>query len=297
MWFDRPAVCTRAAVARSAAALIGALLVSGCASESGSQLQVVATTTNLASLIREIGGERIAVRVLVPPGSCPGHYDMRPGDARAVARSGLLFAHDYEQFVPRLVESAGSPQLRTFRLEVEGNWLVPEVRARAAGEVARALGEAEPEHREAYERRAAEAAGRIKAIEAELRRDLDEAVPSGRFALCSDQLEPVVRWMGFEIAGTYGRPEELTPPALHRLLETGRAQKISLVVDNLQSGPHAGAGLAGDIGAAHVTLSNFPGGFPDTETWDACLRDNVRRVIAALGETRSKVRSDDAERG
>jgi len=55
------------------------------------------------------------------------------------------------------------------------------------------------------------------------------------------------------------------------------------VADNLQSGGlSAGELLARDIGTAYLVLSNFPGGFPDTPTWQAAFEENIRRLAASL---------------
>jgi hypothetical protein len=41
--------------------------------------------------------------------------------------------------------------------------------------------------------------------------------------------------------------------------------------------------IAKEIGAAQVTLSNFPGGFEGTETWAQAIAKNVDLLIAAIG--------------
>jgi len=39
-----------------------------------------------------------------------------------------------------------------------------------------------------------------------------------------------------------------------------------------------------DIGAAQVTISNFPGGFEGTETWVKTLDKNIDLLLEALGQ-------------
>ena len=55
-------------------------------------------------------------------------------------------------------------------------------------------------------------------------------------------------------------------------------KRVALVVDNLQSGPNTGKQIAEDIGAAHVTLSNFPlkGSFIETLEENVAKLENVR---------------------
>jgi len=58
----------------------------------------------------------------------------------------------------------------------------------------------------------------------------------------------------------------MSPRELARLSETGRSRHVIMVVDNLQSGPDAGKGIAEILGAPHVVLTNFPSeeGYPAT---------------------------------
>ena len=62
------------------------------------------------------------------------------------------------------------------------------------------------------------------------------------------------------------------------LIKAGRLHKVRLVVDNRQSGPSVGAGIAREIGAEHVVLTNFP---MDASYLDA-LRSNVKTLESSL---------------
>ncbi|MBC7324688.1 MAG: zinc ABC transporter substrate-binding protein, partial [Moorella sp. (in: Bacteria)] len=85
-----------------------------------------------------------------------------------------------------------------------------------------------------------------------------------------------------QVAGTYGRPEELTPQRVRELVDKGRQEGAKLIIDNLQSGPDAGAGMAKELGIPRVTISNFPGGLPGTDKWDQALQKNIELLLAAL---------------
>lgn len=40
--------------------------------------------------------------------------------------------------------------------------------------------------------------------------------------------------------------------------------------------------MANEIGAEQVTLSNFPGGFDNTETWEKAVENDVDLLLEAL---------------
>ena len=57
---------------------------------------------------------------------------------------------------------------------------------------------------------------------------------------------------------------------------------MSLIIDNLQSGQDAGAGLAEELGCTRIILSNFPGGFDDTKTWEKAIDKNIDLILDAV---------------
>lgn len=250
--------------------------------QAGGPMRIMATTSLLECAVREIGGERVKVGTLIGPGSCPGHYDIRPEDMKSLRLSKVLFTHGYEGFVPSMMDSVGRRKPKQVSISVEGNWMVPSVYGSALGKVADALCETDPAHSEEYRKTVARLKIKYEKLDDELKKLLVEAGAQGAPALCSDQQADVAKWMGLNVVDIYPRSEQFTPVLLHHMTDIGRKNEVKICVDNLQSGPTAGLPLARDIGAAHVTLSNFPGGFADTDAWSECVKDNVRRVIEGL---------------
>lgn len=259
------------------AAWLGAIAGMVCAEP----LRVVATTSLLASVLHDVGGQRVQVSVLIPPTSCPGHFDLRPGDVAAVRRTGVLFAHQFERFVDRLGEAVGKP-VQVCRIAIEGNWLVPGTYVRAAEQVAQHLMHLDAAGKPYYQRRLSQLRQRARALDAELRQRLAQAGAPDTPVVGAQMLEPLLRWMGLRPVATYGRAEDLTPAGWHQVARAAREAGARLVVDNLQSGANIGTELARELGVRHVVLSNFPGGLPRTANWESCLRENVRRVIEGV---------------
>ncbi len=59
--------------------------------QAGHELKVVATTTIVGDVVRNIGGEAIALTVLLPPGADPHSYEPVPQDLVALAEADLIF--------------------------------------------------------------------------------------------------------------------------------------------------------------------------------------------------------------
>jgi zinc transport system substrate-binding protein len=68
------------------------------------QVQVAATTPILADLVSAVGGDRVRVATVVPPGADPHTFEPTPALAKVLAQTRLLFANGLglEPFLPKL---------------------------------------------------------------------------------------------------------------------------------------------------------------------------------------------------
>ena len=102
------------------AAFLMTLLLSACSAASqaasgdpqaagSGKLQVVATTTLVGDVVKNIGGEDIDLHVLIPAGVDEHAFEPNPQDIARVSRADLVFMNGagLEQFTERLTENAG----------------------------------------------------------------------------------------------------------------------------------------------------------------------------------------------
>ncbi len=114
------------------AALALALLVGGCgqrSSDGDAKLTVVATTTQVADLVRNVGGERVGVEQILRPNSDPHEYEPRPSDAKAVADAALMVRSggEVDEWLDGVIDSAGG--------DAPALTLIDHVRTRGGDEV------------------------------------------------------------------------------------------------------------------------------------------------------------------
>jgi zinc/manganese transport system substrate-binding protein len=100
-------------VANTALAACVAVVVAlaGCGgSADDGRLQVTATTTQVADLVRNIAGDRADVHGILAPNSDPHEYEPRPSDAAALADADVIFRSggDLDLWLDQIVESSGS---------------------------------------------------------------------------------------------------------------------------------------------------------------------------------------------
>ncbi len=252
----------------------------------GAPLRVVATTTLIAEIVRDVGGDAVEVVTMISPGSCPGHFDLKPDDMKLLAHARLFLTHVWQgkQFGDRIAQASGNPALERVAIEPPDNWMIPSARMKATDGVAEALAKADPGHAAVYRAAAERRKDEVRRVGDVQAQRLATAGVSRIPVLANGMQADFLRWAGFQVVGTFDRGEDMSPVDVENAISLGRAKSVRLVVDNLQSGKQAGAGMAGEIGAAHVTLSNFPGGFPDTDTWARALEKNVDLLLAAAAK-------------
>lgn len=260
----------------------------GCAESSQPSTDIMAGSSLIANIIQDVADDKVETRVLIPPGVCPGHYDVKPSDIEALANSEALFIQDYQQYFQNVngaVEAAENPDLIVTVLNVTGNWMVPAVQAEAVDKISQALGEIDPENAAYYQQRATQRAQAILIKGEQVQQRLMDAGVEGVKVLCAEMQAGFVGWAGFDIVATFGRPEDLTPTQVVDLIDEAQEAGAALIIDNLQSGSTTlGASLEQDIAAIPVTISNFPGGLENAETWEKAIDKNVDLLLAALDE-------------
>ena len=92
-------------------------------------------------------------------------------------------------------------------------------------------------------------------------------------------LKAFIESAGFPVVATFNPPETLSAGDITTLIETAQNESVALVVDNLQIDTKFGAGIASQVGAEHVVITNFPGAVPKTETLQEMLRYNAEQLF------------------
>lgn len=273
-----------------AALLLATLLAPlSCARPSA---DIVAGSSLIADVAQDLAEGKLEVRNLIPPGICPGHYDVKPSDVETLADSKALIIHNWQQDkanIMGLIEAADNPDLIIKVIDVPDAPMVPNVQAETIDKIAQALSEIDPANSEYYRKEAKEKVQATLAKGEEIKNSLQGAKLGEVKVISVEYQAEFVEWAGFDIVATYGRPEELSVAEVEELVNQARQAGVALVIDNLQSGGTATSEtMAQDIGAAQVTISNFPGGFEGTETWEKAIDKNVDLILEALDQWREQ---------
>lgn len=256
---------------------------------SGQRIRILAGTSTVADILEDLFGDAAEIRLLIPGGSCPGHYDLRPSDLRFLGDADALVLESFQpemQNMRNLVRAADNGRLETYVLPEVESAMLPEAQRRMTLDLAERFSQFRPAIDPLLKRNAAERLARIQAVEDRETARLQQAGIRGWTAICSGMQAQFVSWAGLQVVGVYGRPEDLTPENFEKLQNLGTANMVRIVLDNVQSGPGAGRGLAESLGAGQADLTSFPGALPGENDWASAFTGNVGRVLQAHASRR-----------
>jgi zinc transport system substrate-binding protein len=268
-------------------ALVLLLIPISCNSPS---VEVIAGSSQIASAVQDIAGDKLEITNLIPGGMCPGHYDVKPGDIEALANGKLLIIHDWQQKLANitgLIEAANNPDLPIRIINLVDAPMLPFYQIEMVNQISLILSEIYPEDAVYYQEKAKNRQVVISAKEVDLKNRLSSANVVGIKVLCSNMQADFIAWAGFDVVATYGRPEELSAGEMEQLVTIGKQAEVLLIIDNLQSGGTDNSdSIARDTGAIQVVISNFPGAFDNTETWDKAVDKNIDLLLEAIEKVR-----------
>jgi ABC-type Zn uptake system ZnuABC Zn-binding protein ZnuA/ABC-type Mn2+/Zn2+ transport system permease subunit len=244
-----PAVAT-------AAVLAGAAALAGCGSSASSdgQLRVVATTTQIADFVRQVGGNAVTVDQILQPNTDPHEYEPRPSDVAGAATAKLVFANgdELDSWIEQIVSDSGSDAevvdlgaIVPDRLPGESSgaeasrydphwWHDPRNAEAAVVAIERRLAAADPRHRREFQRNARAYLAKLRELDAGIARCMD-SLPAARRRLVTDHdaFGYFADRYGIEVVGavipsqtTQAQPSAKDLSALAKLIERERVKAI-----------------------------------------------------------------------
>jgi zinc transport system substrate-binding protein len=261
-----------------------AVFFGGCSSGNSDKLKVMTSTSLMTYIVEQLGDNHVEVINLVPPNQHPGNFDVKPDDIQKLSTAKLFLLHGWpgETYVDKLVTAANNPNLKVVKATTDGNWMIPSVQSAATDNVLKPLSEFDPSNETDYRKAADAYKKRILAKESDIKNKLTGANVSKINVIASARQADFLQWAGFNVVANFASAQALTPQVVKDLVDKGKAGNVTLVINNLQDGKDAGKAIAEEIGAKNINLSNFPGGFGGTDTWEKAIDYNVTLLLNAI---------------
>ena len=272
-----------APAAAAAAVLALALLVAGCGASGSAddgRLSVVATTTQLGDLVRNVGGHAVDVTQILRPNTDPHEYEPRPSDVLDTAGAKVVFENGdgLDGWMAKVLDEAGgSPTVVDLgahvpdRLPGEASgpeasrydphwWHDPRNVEAAVGAIRDALSRADPAQKARFARNAAAYLARVRRLDAGIRACLATVPPAQRKLVTDhDAFGYFARRYGVQVIGAVipSQTTQAQPSAgdIAKLSALIQRERVKAVFPETSINQKLAQALAGQTGAtAHYDL-------------------------------------------
>jgi ABC-type Zn uptake system ZnuABC Zn-binding protein ZnuA len=296
-------------------AIVAAVLAGGCAPDQpggsadrttakGRVLRVVATTTQVADLAANVGGDRVQVSSLLKPGIDPHDYEPSPADIDAIAHADLVLENGVglEAWLGDTIDSSGfdGPVVDTsqgVRLRMVGGapdphiWQDPGNAERMAANIERGLAAAEPSAAGAFRANLAAYTKDLKALDAKVQRQVD-SLANRKVVTDHDAFGYYLDRYGLELVGSvipsFDTSTELSGRDVRDLVARIKATRVKAVFSETTLPPRAAQTIAAEAGVKVVVGEDAlygdalgpPGS--DADTYVKMVRHNTATIVSNL---------------
>jgi len=218
------------------------------------QKTIVVTTSMLEEAVREIIPASAAIETirLIPPASCPGHFDLSPRIVPILRNAAIVIRHDYQDTLEKKISGLGAGDIKTIALSTPGSLLIPGNYQAFAGEVASVFILEFPGYRDEFLNAVESLRNKTELMTEDIQKRSEAW--SGHTVIAAVMQKNFCEWLGFSIAGVIKRPENTSPRDFEKLLATNP----SIIIANLQEGTQAAISLGEKLHVPVAILSNFP---------------------------------------
>lgn len=264
----------------------------------GQAVGVAASILPLADFARQVGGDRVTVQALVPPGASPHTYEPTPAQLVLLSRARVLVLNGVglEFWADKVIAAAHNPGLIVVRAaaglpvlagepdEPGGNphvWLSPLDAIHQVELIRDGLSRADPAGAATYRANAVRYVAELRALDAEIR-DTVATFRTHRFIAFHPAWAYFARDYGLEqaavIEGSPGR--EPSPADVAAIIRTARAIGARAIFAEPQYPTKAAQVVAEEAGAEVLLLDTL--GRPPTFAYLATMRYDLAQLARGL---------------
>jgi zinc/manganese transport system substrate-binding protein len=236
-----------------------------CGDDSASRrgVTVVATTTEVADLVRQVGGSRVNVEGMLRPGGDPHDYEPRPSDVAAVADATVVFRSggEVDQWLNDVIDNAGGDAEvvslidSVKRLDDDPHWWQDATNGVRAVKAIRAeLTKADPAGRPTFARNAERTIGTLERLDRQITVCVDRVPPAKRKIVTThDALAYFARRYGVQVVGavipSLSTQAQASAGDVQQLVEQIRREDVEAIFPESSVNPDIERAIARESGA------------------------------------------------
>jgi len=270
------------------------------------KMKVVVSINPLADFVKQVGGTKVEVVLLLPPGASPHTFEPTPKVIREISQSRLFFkiGSGLEFWADRMItasaaridivdSSAGVDLITSENHDHESGhghlantdphiWLDPVICIGIINKIETALSKADPSNALYYRKNASVYRGKLRELDQEIS-ERTKAFRTREYVTFHQAWNYFSRRYGLKVAAAIeeGPGKEPSPKHVARIIETLRRLKTRVIFAEPQFSPKIAETIAKDAGAQVLFLDPI-GGQRDKETYISLMRYNLAIMEKAL---------------
>ena len=289
------------AATTAVALLAGAACGDEDGNDDGGRVAVVASFAPLAEVAARVGGDRVSVRDLTPPGAEPHDLEPTPAQVDALERADLVvvLGGGFQPGVEELASRRGDRALRVLdALRDDGAdarpddphvWLDPVLVDALVAEVAEVLARVDPSGADGYRRRAAGYAAQVAGVGAAYEQRLADC-ERDLLVTAHDAFGWLARRYGLRHAAVAGLSPEAEPDPEHlaQLADLVEREGVTTIFTESLLPRDLAETLAREAGGLRTAVLDPIEGFTEEQVdagadWSTVMLDNLDALAEALG--------------
>ncbi len=234
------------------------------------QIKVAVTILPQAELVNKIGGERVAVSVLVPPGIDPHTYELSPGQLKKLSETELYIRVGHIDFEKNWMDRIAGTNKEMLVIDssqsieiINGDphiWLSPRLAKIQAENIARALQDIDPENREDYAQRLQSVQKELDQLDSDIAATLSP-VSGSKFLVFHPSWGYFARDYGLEEIAIEKDGKEPTAKELAELLSWAKNEDIKVIFASPQHSTREAEAVAQELDGKVVIIDPLAGDY------------------------------------
>lgn len=261
-------------------------ILAGCknTADNHEQPEIAVTNSYLQCVVKDLCDDRREVFCLAPPGMCPGHFDISPGQVSKLCRCSLLLRFDFQEGIDKSLSQMKEKGLKISSIRALPGLCVPETYLAACRDVCAILSKQYPAKANRYQQRLKLIEKRLEKLSSGLPGKIKQLGSGAPKVVASEHQAKFCNWLGLKTIATFAGSDTETASNIQKCLDKAKEHDIRFIIANKQQGTALAEALAERLGAKVVVFSNFPDKEQSqTPCFDRLLNKNTQALIEAAG--------------
>ena len=260
--------------------------LAGCAPKTDApQPEIAVANSYLNAVVKDLCGVDEDVMDLVPPGMCPGHFDIKPSQVSMLNNCKHLFLFNFQKNIEKAIPGIKENGLQVHIINPGPGLCIPDIYMDIASQVESVLSEANPLMQQHYQMRLQEIKTRHANLQSQLTQDIEQAGLNHCRVLTSQHQEKFVAWLGLDPVSTFTSQDTATPGSINENIQQAQNKQVAIIIANKQEGTEMASAIAEYLKINSAVFSNFPNVDNQDDSsyaFDNMLIDNVSRLVQAV---------------